>query len=588
MPGRTLAGSLALSCLLISGSAAPGADWPQWGGRPDKNMVSAETGLPESFVPGEKDPQGSGILMQTTQNVRWAARTGSMTCSTPAVAGSKVFLGTMRDDLGLLLCLDEATGKPLWQWVAPVRDDVPQTIDGRRCEFARFPRQLGVCSSPAVDGDRLYFVSQRLEVLCLTTRGKPKSAAPAKAVKHAPPPGEKPDAAPSKTAPKVAWPEGPGEADVVWSFDLWAYGIRPSDACDCSPVFDENFVYVCTANGVDRQAEANKQDEFRKAPAPGAPNVMVLDKNTGVLVAVDDVRFPERMLHGQWSSLALGKVGDKTLILFGGGDGRCYALEAPPASAAPVKAGLSAEASGFAKASGLRSRSGCFGGVGTPDESAKAGEKPLILKKVWSVDCNPPEYQVYGDMPLITHYCLGDRRRSDTLNKVQDGSFVGMSEIIATPVFYKNRVYVAIGRDPEHGRGRGALWCIDATKSGDITQGGKVWLYQGLDRSLSTVSIAGGLVYCADVAGRLHCLDAETGKLFWVHETNSKVWGSTLVADGKVYMPTDKGLVVLAAGKELNPIGKVNVGAPVWASPVAANGTLFVTSKNYLWAVQKK
>jgi hypothetical protein len=38
----------------------------------------------------------------------------------------------------------------------------------------------------------------------------------------------------------------------------------------------------------------------------------------------------------------------------------------------------------------------------------------------------------------------------------------------------------------------------------------------------------------------------------------------------------------------LNPIGKVNVGAPVWASPVAANGTLFVTSKNYLWAVQKK
>jgi len=527
-------------------------------------MVSAETGLPESFLPGEKDPQGSGILMQTTQNVRWAARTGGMTCSTPAVAGGKVFLGTMRDDQGALLCLDEATGKPLWQWVAPVRDDVPQTLDGRRCEFARFPRQLGVCSSPAVDGDRLYFVSHRLEVLCLTTRGKPKTAAPAKAVKHAPPPAEKSDAAPSKTAPKgksdappapkVPWPEGPGEADAVWSFDMWAYGIRPSDACDCSPVFDENFVYVCTANGVDRQAEANKQDEFRKVPAPDAPNVMVLEKKTGGLVAVDDVRFPERMLHGQWSSLALGKVGDKTLLFFGGGDGRCYALEAPPASAAPVK----------------------------------TGEKPLILKKVWSVDCNPPEYQVFGDVPLMTHYCLGDRRRSDALNKVQDGSFAGMSEIIATPVFYKNRVYVAIGRDPEHGRGRGALWCIDAAKTGDITQTGKVWLYQGLDRSLSTVSIAGGLVYCADVAGRLHCLDAETGKLFWVHETNSKVWGSTLVADGKVYMPTDKGLVVLAAGKELNPIGKVNVGAPVWASPVAANGTLFVTSKNYLWAVQKK
>jgi hypothetical protein len=253
------------------------------------------------------------------------------------------------------------------------------------------------------------------------------------------------------------------------------------------------------------------------------------------------------MLHGQWSSLALGQVGGKTLIFFGGGDGRCYAFEAPTA----------------------------------------VPEKPVILKKVWVVDCNPREYQVF-DVPLITHYCLGDRRRSDALNKVQDGNFVGMSEIIATPVFYKNRVYIAIGRDPEHGRGRGALWCIDATKTGDITESGKIWCYQGLDRSLSTVSIADGLVYCADVAGRLHCLDADTGKVQWIFETGSKVWGSTLVADGKVYLPTEKALWILAAGKEMKMLSKIILGAPAWPSPVAANGTLFVTSKNWMWAVQKK
>jgi outer membrane protein assembly factor BamB len=264
---------------------------------------------------------------------------------------------------------------------------------------------------------------------------------------------------------------------------------------------------------------------------------------------MDDVQFPERMLHGQWSSLALGKVGGKTLIFFGGGDGRCYAFEAP----------------------------------------GPAADKPVILKKVWSVDCNPPEYQEAArTMPLITHYCLGDKRRSDGLNKKSDGTFVGMSEIIATPVFYKNRVYVAIGRDPAHGRGRGALWCIDATQTGDITQTGKVWCYQGLDRSLSTVSIADGLLYVSDVAGRLHCLDAETGNCYWVHEANSQTWGSTLVADGKVYMPTEKGFWVLAAGKEMKPIGKINLGAPVWASPVAANGVLYVASTRYLWAVQKK
>ena len=594
---RALGGCLGLLCLALLPPTALGADWTQWGGQAGKNMVSDEKGLPDAFVPGEKDAQGGGIKLETTQNVKWVARIGAMTCSTPAVAGGKVFIGTMRDDQGVLLCLDEATGKPLWQWSAPVRQ-VPTTMDGRNFEFSRFPRQLGVCSSPAVDGDRVYFVTQRLEVLCLTVNGRPRtpgSAAPAPAGKtdkpspdkaaapagpatkgkpDAPPAEKKPDApapagksgsppAEKKPAapPKVPWPEAPGEAETVWMFDMWDLGVRPSDACNCSPVVDDRFVYVCTANGVDRQAEANKHDELRKVPAPDAPNVIVLDKRTGRLAAVDDVRFPDRLFHGQWSSLSLGKVGAKTLIFFGGGDGRCYAFETP--ASAKAAAGL-------------------------PAEAPAAGEKPLALQKVWSVDCVPPEYQVFGDMPMITHYCLGDKRRADSLNKAGDGTFAGMSEIIATPVFYRDRVYIAIGRDPAHGRGRGALWCIDAAKTGDLTQAGKVWCYQGLDRTLSTVSIADGLLYACDVGGRLHCLDAGTGACLWVHETNSQTWGSTLVADGRIYMPTEKGLWVLAAGKEKKPLGKISLGAPVWASPVAANGVLFVASKNYLWAVQAK
>ena len=36
-----------------------------------------------------------------------------------------------------------------------------------------------------------------------------------------------------------------------------------------------------------------------------------------------------------------------------------------------------------------------------------------------------------------------------------------------------------------------------ASKTGDITRSGKIWGYQGLDRSMSTVSIADGLLYIA-------------------------------------------------------------------------------------------
>jgi outer membrane protein assembly factor BamB len=67
------------------------------------------------------------------------------------------------------------------------------------------------------------------------------------------------------------------------------------------------------------------------------------------------------------------------------------------------------------------------------------------------------------------------------------------------------------------------------------------------------------------------------------------VWGSTLVADGKVFMPTSKGLWVLAAGKELKALTHLTLGGKVYASPIVANGTLYVaTNTGWLWAVGKQ
>ena len=130
------------------------------------------------------------------------------------------------------------------------------------------------------------------------------------------------------------------------------------------------------------------------------------------------------------------------------------------------------------------------------------------------------------------------------------------------------------------------LTCIDATKSGDISQTGKIWSYDQIDRSLSTVSIVGGLLYVADRRGVVHCLDAATGHCYWTYDIHAEIWGSTLVADGKLYVGSKKGLWILAAGREAKVLGQVRLGSPVWSTPVAANGVLYVASQKYLWAVQ--
>ena len=501
----------------LAGLAIPAvaADWPQWCGTDGKNMVSTEKNLPSSFKPGEKRAKERTIDLGTAENVRWGVKLCDAIYSTPAVVGGKVFVGGMESGKGVFFCLDAATGRTLWRWEAPARE-VPKAIDGFSLGIHGIPAQMGVCASAAVDGDRVYFVDNRFDVVCLDAQG--------------------------------AASEGkPGQARVVWRLDMWEeLGVIPCDATNGSPLIDGDWLYVQTSNGVDRNTFQDPASEVRrKLPAPNAPNLIVLDKKTGRLVARDDLNIADAILHGQWSSPSLGKVGSRKLIFYGGGDGVLYAFEA----------------------------------------LAAVSDKPVRLKTVWRHDCVPPEYKQFDGLHPVVHYCLGDRRVKGTLNK-NDGAFVGMSEIIGTPVFVNDRVYVAIGRDPAHGRGRGALVSIDATRTGDTTKTGRIWTYQGLDRSISTVSVADGLVYVSDVAGRLHCVDQATGECYWVHDARGEVWGSTLVADGKVYMPHAKGLTVLAAGKRLEVLSQISLGAKFFASPVVANGVLYVASTGgWLWAV---
>ena len=96
-----------------------------------------------------------------------------------------------------------------------------------------------------------------------------------------------------------------------------------------------------------------------------------------------------------------------------------------------------------------------------------------------------------------------------------------------------------------------------------------------------------GLLFIGDFSGFLHCFDAETGKLYWTHDMKAHMWGSTLVADGKVYIGDEDGdLVVFAASKEKKILSTTNLGAPIYSTPVVANGVLYVSSNTHLFAFQ--
>src|SRR5829696_2123670 len=187
------------------------------------------------------------------------------------------------------------------------------------------------------------------------------------------------------------------------------------------------------------------------------------------------------------------------------------------------------------------------------------GYEALTGKKLWEFDMNPKD-------------SVWPKTRN---------------EIISTPVIYQDRVYLANGQDPEHGEGVGHMYCIDATKRGDITQSGMVWHYDKIRRSISTPAIADGIVYQPDFSGFFYALDAKTGQLIWQHDMFAAVWGSPmLTADGRLYLGDEDGdVVIMQAGREKKVLAEINMGSSVYSTPIPANGALFITNRNQLFAL---
>ena len=115
-----------MPCLLLS------ENWPNWRG-PSGDGISLEKGIPVKWSP--------------TENIAWRVAIPGKGHSSPVVWGNKVFLTTClpEKEQRLLLCLDQRTGKKLWQKV--VLNSPLETIH---------PLNSRASSTPATDGQHVF------------------------------------------------------------------------------------------------------------------------------------------------------------------------------------------------------------------------------------------------------------------------------------------------------------------------------------------------------------------------------------------------------------------------------------------------
>src|SRR3989441_10946070 len=275
--------------LLIS--PAQSADWPSWGGTdPGRNMYSPAKGLPDRFDPGKPKSGTEDIDVKTTKNVKWVAKLGSQSYGNVVVAGGKVFIGTNNEnprepqhqgDRSILLCFDEKTGEFLWQLV------VPKLASGKVNDW----EGLGLLSSPCVEGNRVYLVTSRCEVICLDTDGM-ANGNDGPFMEE-----DKYVVGPGKPKGKI----GPKDADIIWVYNMMdELGVFPHNASNCSVLVVDDLVFACTSNGQD-WTHVN-------IPSPNSPSFIALNKKTGEFVAEDDAHIGPHIFHGQWGSPSMGVV----------------------------------------------------------------------------------------------------------------------------------------------------------------------------------------------------------------------------------------------------------------------------------------
>ena len=510
---RTALGLAALSLIPL---LAPAADWPHWGRDASRNMYSPAKNLPASLEVGEFKKGTEDVDMATTANLRWVAKLGSSSYGNPTVSNGRVFVGTnnetprdekIKGDHSMLYCFDETTGGFLWQLA------VPKLGAGKVSDW----EFLGICSSPAVDGERVYLVTSRCEVMCLDVNGQANGNQ-----------GFQDEGKYMAGPGSPALDVGPTDADILWVYDMREeLGVFPHNVASSSVLVHGDKVFATTSNGQDWS--------HLNIPSPRSPALVCLDKLTGEYRGEELSGISERLMHCNWSSPAVGSVNGADAVIFGAGDGWLYAF----------------------------------------DPSPKALEDDPEIRQL-------PERWRYNVVP---------ERYFEHKYPAADGP----SEVIATPVIYKGRAYVAIGQDPEHGEGVGNLACLELDQKGEVARDKAVWTFDKINRTISTVSIdpETGLLFVADYSGYVYCLDADTGQLHWTYDTKAHIWGSTLVGDGKVYIGDEDGdLVILPAQKDFDPaqdkpLFETMFPGPIYSSPIEANGVIYLATMTHLYAIGK-
>ena len=154
--------------------------------------------------------------------------------------------------------------------------------------------------------------------------------------------------------------------------------------------------------------------------------------------------------------------------------------------------------------------------------------------------------------------------------------------IAPRPVYADGLVYMETSFD------RSIMLAIHPDGEGDVTETKIAWKQARSIPSTPCPLLTGKHLYIVNDAGIASCLDAKTGRPLWTHRVGGKFSASPLLADGKIYIQSEGGetIVFRADPEQYVEIARSEMHDATLASPAVIDHALLIRTASALYRIE--
>jgi outer membrane protein assembly factor BamB len=172
---------------------------------------------------------------------------------------------------------------------------------------------------------------------------------------------------------------------------------------------------------------------------------------------------------------------------------------------------------------------------------------------------------------------------------------VSKRAILNSALYRDGIVYITHGEENLGTTQMGMVAAIDARRTGELTEDAFTWRTLGFMPSFPSPVMDDERLYSVDNGAIVAAFDLKTGTKVWERSLGTLQKGSPVLADGKLYVGTENGKLFIlqpsATGVEVldeDLLGTPQSPEVIFASPIVADGRVYVTSMEATYAIGKR